>query len=116
MPYRRRYYELKKYGLTPKEYHDRLDSIKGCCEVCGDSLVNPDSKQNFHIDHDHDTGEVRGFLCTHCNRLLGSAKYNVLTLQGAIRYLEKSLRDKVDCCTVCGDLIGSCFCSKEKCS
>ncbi len=31
------------------------------CQHCG-------SSKNLHVDHDHDTGKLRGILCSKCNR------------------------------------------------
>ena len=42
------------------------------------------------IDHNHDTGEVRGVLCSACNSLIGYAKDSIETLEEAVRYLSKN--------------------------
>lgn len=42
----------------------------------------------FHIDHDHDTGVVRGLLCNLCNLLLGHARDQQDVLRAAIEYLD----------------------------
>lgn len=45
--------------------------------------------QKMEIDHDHRTGDVRGFLCSRCNGALGQFCDDVGLLKTAIAYLEK---------------------------
>lgn len=47
----------ERYGLTLEEW---VEILSRGCAICG-------SKENPRIDHDHDTGEVRGCLCHRCN-------------------------------------------------
>ncbi len=54
---------LFKYGINDKDLMDLMDKQRGCCSICGGSLVNPDSKQTFAVDHNHSTDVVRGLLC-----------------------------------------------------
>lgn len=42
-----------------------------------------------HVDHDHDTGKVRGITCFPCNGGMGQFKENVEWLANAIAYLER---------------------------
>jgi hypothetical protein len=49
-------------------------------------------KSVFFIDHDHETGEVRGLLCRACNTLLGCVQDDAKLLGRAINYLIKHAR------------------------
>jgi hypothetical protein len=82
--------ELKKlYGITPEEYDELLASQNGVCAICSE----PDPNGiRLPIDHDHNTGRVRGLLCTPCNRALGGFKDNPALLRSALTYLEESSR------------------------
>jgi hypothetical protein len=40
-------------------------------------------------DHDHETGEFRGWVCDDCNNMLSRAKDNIDTLREGANYLEK---------------------------
>lgn len=75
----------KAYGVT-RDYLLRLyDEQDGCCAICG-----LDFKGEFAVDHDHKTGKVRGLLCDHCNRGLGSFKDNIARLARACEYVRSN--------------------------
>lgn len=55
-----------RYG-TVKEMIDALLALQGGrCAVC-DKELPPWPSKATHVDHCHDTGEVRGLLCRSCN-------------------------------------------------
>jgi hypothetical protein len=74
-----RYRARTKYGMTLEERNTML--AQGC-RIC--------SRPATAIDHDHDTGEVRGPLCDGCNRGLGMFEDNPALLERAIAYLERA--------------------------
>jgi Recombination endonuclease VII len=75
------------YGITPAEYFARLNAQNGCCAICGAAKSN-DVGWQFHVDHDHATGTVRGLLCQACNVGLGHFDDRVDLLERAMRYLS----------------------------
>jgi len=58
---------LKQYGLTPEVYDVAVKRAGGVCEMLGCSTTKPGGWGTWHIDHDHDTGQLRGLLCHQCN-------------------------------------------------
>lgn len=57
------YARSKRYNLTIDEARALL--LRSCAG-CG---ANPDGRE-LHVDHDHETGRVRGVLCHNCNTVL----------------------------------------------
>jgi hypothetical protein len=81
----------KNYGITLDQKNQMVIDQKGLCLCCGENLgTNP---YNIHVDHDHETGKVRGILCNGCNVGLGGFKDNINKLNKAIIYL-KTIGDK----------------------
>jgi hypothetical protein len=46
------------------------------------------SQRNLHIDHDHETGEVRGLLCYSCNVALGASREDPARLRALADFIE----------------------------
>lgn len=55
------------------------------CEICNIDFST--TKKSGHIDHDHETGEIKGVLCVNCNSALGKFQESTELLQRAIKYL-----------------------------
>lgn len=60
------------------------------CPICGKITV-PDLTSKVVLDHDHNTGKVRGWICDSCNTGIGRFKDDVSLLKKAIRYLEEEV-------------------------
>ena len=74
------------YGMTPADYSRMYKEQLGGCAICGKGIPSTWDK-GVHIDHDHNTGKVRGLLCPNCNNGLGNFKDNTNTLMSACEYL-----------------------------
>jgi hypothetical protein len=57
----------------------------GGCAICGRA---PSTKISLHIDHDHETGRIRGLLCFVCNNGLGQFQEDPAVLRKAAAYVE----------------------------
>lgn len=73
-----------RYGILPHEYDQLLIDQDNKCAICR-SPIGYESA----VDHDHETGKVRGLLCGSCNKGLGFFKDNIGSLKAAAKYLEK---------------------------
>lgn len=73
-----------KYGLPFGTCSEMLLKQGGKCPVCAGAI---DLKTGV-VDHDHRTGEVRGFLCNTCNSMLGMLEKRGVLLSAVARYLE----------------------------
>lgn len=75
-----------------------LEKQGGACSICG-LPVDYKSRTDMVVDHDHNTGEIRGVLHRTCNTGEGKVR-NLVTrwgartsdLQAAIRWLEGLVR------------------------
>jgi hypothetical protein len=72
------------YKITPAEYERLLANQHGACAIC---KVPPTAKRRLDIDHDHQTGRVRGLLCTCCNRAIGLLREDATLFQAAMNYI-----------------------------
>lgn len=77
-------HRLKSYNLTLSEYNKMCESQKNLCAIC----LNISQKKRLAVDHNHETGKIRGLLCEACNQTLGKMKENPETLRRAATYLE----------------------------
>lgn len=83
-PSKKKDYDLRRlYGIGLEEYNDMLDVQQGCCAIC---YAEEDT---LCVDHDHDTGDVRGLLCHSCNRGIGLLKDSSSVLDSAKEYLRR---------------------------
>ena len=77
---------MRLYGITTDKYNKMFSDQNGCCAICETHICS--TGRSLAVDHDHETGKVRGLLCSNCNTALGKFKDNKLILQKAIDYLN----------------------------
>lgn len=75
-------------GIDPDQAERLLTSHSGRCALC--NADRPGGKGDWHVDHNHETGIIRGILCAACNKALGMFKDNPAVLRRAAEYLEAS--------------------------
>lgn len=76
-----------QYGMTIEQFDDLLAAQNGCCAIC--LTDEPGGKgDQWHVDHDHATGVVRGILCALCNVGLGHFGDDSQRLESAAQYLK----------------------------
>lgn len=73
----------RTFGITAEEYEAILAFQGGACAIC--QRATGKSKR-LAVDHDHETGEVRGCLCSTCNWIV-IGRYTPAALARAITYL-----------------------------
>ena len=89
---RRGIHLLNRYGITRDEYDALFAKQGGVCAICG----RPETAGNYRcvgvcnlaVDHDHDTGAVRGLLCKACNNGIGHFKDDAKVMEAAAAYIR----------------------------
>lgn len=82
-------YRLKAYyNIDIVKYNNMMAIQSGCCAIC--KIHQLETSQPLHVDHDHETGKVRGLLCHICNKTLGGFQDDIEILKSAISYLENA--------------------------
>ena len=84
----RRHYFGKLYGLSVQQVNEMAEAG---CGICG-TRDWPGRHKRPHVDHDHQTGKVRGVLCHECNTGLGKFRDDPALMERAIAYLLKAGR------------------------
>ena len=82
----------RTFGITQADYEELLARQGGGCAICG----KKPGKISLHVDHDHETGEIRGLLCVGCNNALGQFHDDAALLDRAISYVGRDLLPSED--------------------
>lgn len=74
---------FRAYGKTSEELNQLFLDQNKQCALCG--ITNPTGR--WHVDHNHQTGVVRGILCHSCNIKLYPLENDLIWLEKAQEYL-----------------------------
>jgi len=73
------------YGITAEQYWEIYKYQGGKCYICQRATG---ARKRLSVDHCHETGFIRGLLCSVCNKnVLGHLRDSVVALWRAITYL-----------------------------
>jgi hypothetical protein len=81
----REYNLKKKYGLTVDELEQMKLEQMNLCAICHQTPT----LRGLFVDHDHETGLVRGLLCQHCNLAIGHLKDDPEIALAVAEYLQR---------------------------
>lgn len=73
----------RDFGITLEFFDEMLLAQGGQCAIC-------QKESKLCVDHNHETGKVRGLLCAGCNQALGLLKDSPSSARSAAEYLEKN--------------------------
>ncbi|HOA46729.1 MAG: Hpy99I family type II restriction endonuclease [Paludibacteraceae bacterium] len=80
-----------------KSKKNRMEAIRPekffICPICKKPSI-PYVTANLVIDHDHDTGNAREWICDSCNTGLGRFKDSIELMQEAIKYLKRHAKNQ----------------------
>jgi hypothetical protein len=85
----------RKFNLTQERIDEILANQNNTCAICF-SPFEDSGRRRMSVDHDHKCCDgyyscgqcVRGFLCMHCNAMIGLANDDIDLLISAISYLK----------------------------
>jgi hypothetical protein len=80
-------YLERVYDISIEDYNLLLESQNNKCKICKRKCS---SGKSLAVDHNHDSGEVRGLLCKNCNIGLGMFFDNLDFLENAVLYLKST--------------------------
>lgn len=87
-------YLMDKYGITSEQYNAMLKEQGGVCWICRSEErefpFRRGESRRLVVDHCHETGVVRGLLCSLCNTAIGGLKHDPTIVARAAEYLNRS--------------------------
>jgi hypothetical protein len=73
------------YGMSEDRYTELWAQQGGVCAIC----LQADEKKGLGVDHNHETGAIRGLLCPQCNGAIGMLQERPDLMQRAVDYISR---------------------------
>lgn len=77
----------KRFKMSEDEYLWRLQEQHFACYTCKKPFNRENNEKEVQVDHNHETGKVRGLVCISCNLALGQIQDSINLLASMITYL-----------------------------
>jgi Recombination endonuclease VII len=84
---------LAKTRRAQHKFHGYPTPLWPRPDVCDCCHRHPSPRKGLALDHDHVTGEFRGWLCHHCNLGIGRLGDTVEGVARALAYLKKNKKE-----------------------
>lgn len=85
---------FRRYGITMQQYRSMWLRQSGACAICKQP-ERTERNRLLTIDHDHVTGQVRGLLCSQCNRAIGLLQDDPKIIATAAQYVRENRQMKL---------------------
>jgi Recombination endonuclease VII len=82
-------YNLARYGMSFDDYSAMREAQNQACAICLRPFED-NQRMRAHVDHNHETGKIRGLVCPKCNYILGRVDKDVNILIAAVAYLQRA--------------------------
>lgn len=84
----------RTFGISLDQYKGMLAGQRGLCAICEqpETEIRGGRLKALAVDHCHETGEIRGLLCTACNKALGYFRDDEKRIGAALRYIDHHKR------------------------
>lgn len=85
-------HQLRRMKCQLPLFEILMKKQNGKCAICGARQGHRSCRGKvcrLAVDHDHQTGKVRGLLCNNCNRGLGRFHDSAEIVESALRYLKR---------------------------
>jgi hypothetical protein len=79
----------KRFGVSPEFLVGILEKQGQSCAICKKKFDQSVLSSRAVLDHDHETDEIRGYLCNSCNIAIGCFQESLEFIESAAAYLKR---------------------------